>query len=164
MTDARGTHDSTILPNGLVLVEGGGTDSTPLASAELYDPATGTWTPTGSMAVARIRHNSTVLPDGRVLAVGGKTTTGATTSAELYDPASGEWTPAADLNFERFRESETVLPNGKVLVAGGLDTALRILTTVEIYDRQRTPGRSPAALKRPAHSILRTCSPMAKCS
>lgn len=68
----RYEHTATRLLNGKVLVAGGASGiSTPLASAELFDPATGTWTPTGSLAAARVRHTATLLPDGRVLVIGG---------------------------------------------------------------------------------------------
>jgi hypothetical protein len=70
MTDARYLHTATLLPDGRVLVAGGAfTDGR--ASAELYDPVTGTWTPTGSMTTGRLAFAATLLPDGRVLVAGG---------------------------------------------------------------------------------------------
>ena len=68
---ARNSHTATLLPNGQVLVAGGFTGISNLASAELYDPATGLWTTTGSMATARYRHTATLLPNGQVLVAGG---------------------------------------------------------------------------------------------
>jgi hypothetical protein len=67
-------------------VTGGENSSGPLASAELYDPATGTWTPAGSMGTARKYHAATRLANGEVLAVGGQNSSGALDSAELYEP------------------------------------------------------------------------------
>ncbi len=64
-------HTATLLPNGKVLVAGGFGSSGPLASAELYDPATGPWSPTGSLATARYVHTATLLPNGKVLVAGG---------------------------------------------------------------------------------------------
>ena len=65
-------HTATLLPNGKVLVAGGYDSSgVYLSSAELYDPASGTWTATGSLNTARCCHTATLLPNGKVLVAGG---------------------------------------------------------------------------------------------
>src|SRR2546429_9353651 len=64
---ARVGHTATLLPSGLVLVAGGFGRSTVLASAELYDPASNTWSVAGSLATARADHTATLLPSGQVL-------------------------------------------------------------------------------------------------
>ena len=69
MATARCLHTATLLPNGKVLVAGG-VDGV-LSSAELYDPASGTWSATGSMGTARDYHTATLLPNGQVLVAGG---------------------------------------------------------------------------------------------
>ena len=118
-------HSATLLPDGRVLVAGGGSATLggALAAAQLYDPATGVWTATGSLMAARMRYPSgTLLPNGLVLVSGGKGSSGgALTSAELYDPATGVWTQTGSMTFARFRHSQTLLLNGLVLVAGGLE-------------------------------------------
>src|SRR5438067_851777 len=87
LATARYGHTATLLPNGQVLVAGGFNDNIgPLASAELYDPATGLWTATGSMATARFSPTATLLPNGQVLVAGGGNYSGVVASAELYDP------------------------------------------------------------------------------
>src|SRR5947207_1817872 len=82
---SRSSHTATLLPNGLVLVAGGfGTNS--LSNAELYDPATGTWTTTSSMTTPHFGHTATLLPNGEVLVAAGYGSISYINSAELYDP------------------------------------------------------------------------------
>ena len=90
-----------MLPNGKVLVAGGFASIRLLASAELYDPASGTWTATGSLATARDCHTATLLPNGKVLVAGGYDASGYLASAELYDPATGTWTATGSLDIAR---------------------------------------------------------------
>jgi N-acetylneuraminic acid mutarotase len=143
LAQAREYHTATLLPNGKVLVVGGHGDNpnepiADLASAELYDPSTRTWSATGSLTDRRQQHTATLLPDGRVLVVGGNQFAFDLASAELYDPATGTWTPTGSLNVRRRNHTATLLPNGKVLVAGGIQEDLGFgyftITSAELYD------------------------------
>jgi hypothetical protein len=133
---------ATVLLDGRVLVAGGGHWLLGSATAELYDPASGTWTATGSMTTLRgSQFTATLLPDGRVLAVGGFDRTEATlASAELYDPASGTWTATGSMIDARIWPTITLLPDGRVLVAGGTigpwhsDGSYVGLASAELYD------------------------------
>jgi hypothetical protein len=126
----RSGHTATLLPNGKVLVAGGSSSS---PSAELYDPAFGTWTSTVGLITVRSLHTATLLPNGKVLVVGGGTTNGSLASAELYDPVLGTWTATGSLETARYSHTATLLPNGKVLVAGGYDGS-SFLAAAELYD------------------------------
>src|SRR5713226_6370394 len=127
MNSPRLYHTATLLPNGQVLVVGGSANlaSWPppaLASAEVYNPSTGTWKTTGSLKTGRYSHMAVLLPNGKVLVVGGEMTSGAyTPSTELYDPSTGKWTTTGSLNDARALTTLTLLSNGQVLVAGGND-------------------------------------------
>jgi O-glycosyl hydrolase len=123
-----------LLPNGQVLVAGGDGSSGVTNSAELYNPATGTWTATNSLTTARYAHTATLLPNGQVLVAGGEDSNGnSISSAELYNPASGTWTATGPLNTARFVHTATLLPNGQVLVAGG-DGSSGVTNSAELYN------------------------------
>jgi hypothetical protein len=131
MKAARSFHVATLLADGRVLVTGGspvGMNSTVgrnLASAEVYDPRTGKFSPTGSMTTQRASHTATRLTDGRVLVTGGAASTASAAgshsqaSAELYDPKTGRFTATGSMSFARTFEEATLLADGRVLVTGG---------------------------------------------
>jgi hypothetical protein len=93
-----------------------------LRSAEIFDPATGEFRPTGNMTVPRYKHAAAVLRDGRVLIVGGSDgKRERTSSTEIFDPATGRFSPGPRLRWPRYKlpDAVAVLPSGAVLVAGG---------------------------------------------
>ena len=105
MGTSRSQHTATLLRNGKVLITGGSTlradaNFYVLSSAELYDPATGTFIPTGSMTTERVSHTATLLSNGKVLiagGIGGLHGGIALATAELYDPASGSFATTGSL-------------------------------------------------------------------
>jgi large repetitive protein len=145
LTTARQFHTATLLTNGKVLIAGGFTILTGVpvsgfpvhASAELYDPSTRTFTPTGNMAAARHGHTATLLPNGKVLIAGGHFAVNADglpplTGAELYDPSTGTFTATGAMTTGRAWHTATLLNNGRVLIAGGgLNSPL---SSAELYD------------------------------
>ena len=89
-------------------------------SAELYNPAIGTWAVTGSLVARRYGPTATLLNNGKVLVTGGSTSGGAVlASAELYDPLSGSWTLTGFMISAREYHTAILLQDGKVLVAAG---------------------------------------------
>ncbi|WP_245589404.1 Kelch repeat-containing protein [Amycolatopsis balhimycina] len=147
ITSRRG-HTLTVLNDGRVLAAGGAhghPSSRPWAqaSAEIYDPATGTWTATGSLHQSRLVHSATLLPDGRVLVAGGSTDQPPhfadveTTTAEIYDPATGTWAQAAPMIHARASFPAVRTPDGHVMAIGGsIDTGSDVagITFCETYD------------------------------
>jgi Kelch motif/Galactose oxidase, central domain len=154
MKTARSSHSATLLRDGKVLVAGGevgpidpNTETTRSSSAELYDPKTGTWSPTGSMRRARAGHTALPLVNGNVLVLGGD---GLQVTAELYNPDTGTWSSTTGLTGQRPGFAATLLRDGKVLVTGGGEQA-----SAAVYDpaaqnwtqvaNMGTPRRSHAA-------------------
>lgn len=119
MSFARRMHRATRLANGKVLITGGTNGTGTLATAELFNPATGIFTRTGNMRIARASHTATLLANGQVLITGGTNSAGTLATAELFNPATGTFTRTGSMVTARFGHTATLLGNGKVLVAGG---------------------------------------------
>ncbi|MBM3759148.1 MAG: hypothetical protein FJW36_02755 [Acidobacteria bacterium] len=115
-------HSATLLQNGKVLIAGG--DCTVAlarscqGTAEIYDPVTDTFTPTGKMLEGRNWHSATLLADGRVLIAGGFVNRDLNT-AEIYDPSTGAFTATGKLSSPTCEHSAILLPDGNVFLAGG---------------------------------------------
>jgi hypothetical protein len=136
LNTGRGNQTATLLNNGEVLVVGGYDNSNNvLASAELYNPASGTFTATGNLNIGRVFHTAALLANGKVLIVGGQNSTGSViASAELYDPSTGTFTLTGSLVTARQLTTATPLANGLVLVAGGSDASFNSLSSAELYN------------------------------
>jgi galactose oxidase-like protein len=143
MTVPRDCQVAALLNDGKVLIVGGEnfgvglTNQTFLASAELYDPATGTFTTTGSMSTPRLFPTATLLSNGKVLIAGGFAVTGANppvSSAEIYDPSTGTFTVTGNMTVARDNFDAVLLKNGNVLVLGGDATPIGLQESAESYD------------------------------
>jgi N-acetylneuraminic acid mutarotase len=133
MTTARESHTATLLNDGKVLITGGHrgrrANITIYASAEIYNPANGTFAAAGNLTVKRHKHDAVRLADGRVLIVGGsdeRDGDGAYRNAEVFNPANGSFTTVKNnMNTARYKLQGTaiLLKSGKVLIAGGANRA-----------------------------------------
>lgn len=135
LVTARGEHAAASLLDGRVLVVGGlgfsGGGAIRLASTEIYDPATATWTVTGTMGTARRTPIALTLRDGRVLIIGGDATI---VSCEIFDPATGSFSATGALTASRGDPAAVVLNDGRVLVAGGSLASGAYTSSAEIWD------------------------------
>jgi len=157
LSQARDSHTATLLPDGRVLVAGGYDGSAKrsrISIAELYDPAVGTWSQTGSMNQGRSLHGAALLPGGKVLVAGGYDGNAVAASAELYDPSTGAWSPTGSLSAARYFHTVTALPAGQVLVAGG--TGQRTLASAELYDPATGTWSSTASMNHSRYSHTAT--------
>jgi hypothetical protein len=142
MTTPRCGHTATLLDDGQVLVAGGTFNwigDSFQASAEIFDPKTGTFSPTGSMAHAPGKQTATLLADGRVLIVGGNEVGDESLkSAEIFDPKAGIFSPTGSMATARTLHAATILADGRVLVVGGTSVGFTFsgpfVGSAEIYD------------------------------
>ena len=137
MAVARGRHAAAPLPDGRVLITGGlvpagvGPATIEDKTAEVFDPATGTFSPTGDMSVTRSNHSAIALNDGRVLVLGGN----GRNSAEVYDPSDGTFAPVGDMEVAHgLGHAAVKLLDGRVLVVGGDAGSIQPSAVVEIFD------------------------------
>jgi hypothetical protein len=163
MTEVRVDHTATVLQNGQVLLTGGrtGTGTGQVSqTAELYNPATGTFTATGSMTTPRWNHTATLLNNGSVLIAGGRTTAGTyLDTAEIYNPTTAAFTAVpGTMSSPREAHTATLLDDGTVLLVGGGDASSGFLTvtaSADIYDPKTntlTPLTASLSVARAYHT------------
>ncbi len=132
---ARANHAVATLADGRILVAGGRglVNGFPayLASAEIYNPATGAWTMSAPMGTARQYPVAQRLPDGRVLII---SVDSIITSTEIFDPATETFSPSGSLGTARTNPAVATLSDGRVLVAGGLLYSGAFTSSSEIWN------------------------------
>lgn len=154
MSEGRTNLTATLLEDGRVLVAGGrgGADMATLASAELFDPTDGSFTPTAPMGADRARHVAVLLEDGRVWLAGGVTGSGGDyqpiADTEYFDPDDGSFSPGPPLPTPRDLFTATRLLDGHVLLVGGRNDA----TTLQDAYLFEPGGDYIPILSPPAHA------------
>ena len=158
MSRARNSATASPLADGRVLVTGGydrnvvqlpnpnqqpfcclRIDLTALATSELFDAKTRSWSGTGSLGHPRYGHQAITLKGGLVLVVGGEDQQANPptylASAEVFDPSTGKWTGAGDIGAPRTDFTLTALADGRALLAGGLaPDGVTVLRSTLLYD------------------------------
>jgi Kelch motif protein/galactose oxidase-like protein len=160
MTTARDFPGAASLPDGRVLIVGGGltTFFDPQTSAEIFDPKTNTFSAAGvgSMAVPRYGPATAALPDGRILVAGGYDGNDDVASAEVFDPKSGTFSNVGSMAAAREGAATALLPDGRLLVAGGASN--ESLDSSEIFDPKTntfSPGPNlPQGVDAPASAPI----------
>jgi len=167
MIHARAAQAATLLADGNVLVSGGETGLgifpiEVLASAEIYHPASNSWTAVAPMHTPRRWHSSVRLHDGRVLVIGGTNLAPGSPlpaaeqeQAEVYDPKRDSWSLAGTGLPPLSGQAATLMPGGAVLVTGGsTDTGFATLSA-ELFDpatNRWQPTTWPMATARYGHT------------
>lgn len=141
MSTARAYFGAAMLSTGKILVAGGCTSfnangcAAVTAKAEIYDPSTGKFSATGSLAVARASFGIAALANGKVLIAGGETAAAdGLSSSEIYDPSTGKFTLTGKLNVARGEHKAILLSTGNVLVVGGVDSTGASTLKTETYN------------------------------
>ncbi len=148
MKATRARHSATLIASGPlagnVLIAGGTSDESggDVATAELYDPATGQFTSTGRMSTPRENHSATWLSPsvvsgplaGNVLVAGGGDASAPSDSAEVFNPQTAAFSPVGAMTTVRTLQAAVLLASGKVLIAGGQSSDTEFLQSAELFD------------------------------
>jgi hypothetical protein len=136
MLTERAAHTATLLPDGRVLLAGGfDAGGNSLSSAELFDPATSTFSATDPLSVARQSHTATRLQNGKILITGGYGHDSEyLDSAELFDPVTETFSPIGHMVVARAGHVAIQLNDGTILIAGGVGTGWTFLDSAELFD------------------------------
>ena len=172
MNRMRLAHSATLMADGRVLVVGGSTNlgatGGTLNKAEIYDPATNSWSETGDLSLARSNHTATVLPDGRVVILGGRVPSGngqgwqVSADAEAFNSLTGSWQSLAAAPTARSQHTAVLLPNGTILVVGGFtgdQGSGQSIAATEVYDPTTDTWTTVGSLTKARHGHTATLLP-----
>lgn len=162
MSETRQYPGLATLPDGRILaVTGHPLGGASIASAEIYDPTTNSWTSTGALNLARngVQPNGlTVLPNTKILISGSGVNSRSVHEAELYDPETGTWTETGSMSTPRTVHQTVRLDDGRVLVTGGIDWGLEVVhasTEIYNYETGEWTAAAPMSMPRFNHRAVR---------
>jgi N-acetylneuraminic acid mutarotase len=149
-----GGYTATLLLSGKVLFTGGYAHSL----AQLYDPATNTWTLAAPPPALRFSAQSVLLTDGRVLVAGGLVSPAGPlpflTSAEIYDPSTNAWSPAGEISANGYQSAAlSALATGQAIAAGGGEDG-RPTSSTELFEPSTRTWSTTASLNQPRSGAI----------
>ena len=162
MSTPRALATATLLQDGRVLVAGGdqswqgansqGASQVVLSSAEIYDPANGTWQDGGKMSVPRAAHSAALLPNGHVVVTGGWRDGNeyGLSSTDEYVPGVG-WRTASGMPDPHAQGRLVALKDGRLLAVGGVDAAGNTTSEVDLYDPSTAAWQRTGSLQEPLY-------------
>ena len=156
LNEPRWGHTATVLDDGRVVIAGGENAIGPVASVEIFDPASGQFTVGGTLSSPRKGHAAARLADGRVLLAGGFDGTSVLSSIDVFTPATGIVSTLGALDTPRAGLSATTLLDGKVLFFGGFDGTNELATSA-VFDpatNSLSPGATGAVARRNHQAFL----------
>lgn len=129
---AKPLSASVLCGDGKVLILG--ESGAELGKAEVFDPATESWTVAAPLNVLRGGIALVTMADGKIIAAGGIAGSTAVATSEIYDPSTGAWSTVAPMNIARAFTASSLLKDGRILVSGGSTNGADVLSASEIYD------------------------------
>jgi N-acetylneuraminic acid mutarotase len=162
MSGKRAGHQAVALADGRVLVVGGGDRvgypcaaihpncnvAESIGTAEIYDPASGTFSRTGDLAFPRVAFSLDVLRSGKVVATGGGAKNAGLTSVEIFDPKAGTWSKGPDLDGQRLFHASAAVDN-TLLVVGGKIANVKPISNADLLDEGASKWRRGASVEIP---------------
>jgi hypothetical protein len=134
MTSIRYGPATASLPDGRVLIAGGYDNTEDVATAEVFNPSSGTFSPVGSMSEPRELTATAPLPDGRVLVAGGYDNGDPIATSDIFNPQTNSFSLGPSLPATRYDAATAVVSGGRVMIAGGSDDGVENLSSALVFD------------------------------
>ena len=161
LSTKRWAPATATLPDGRVLVAGGWNGTNDIATADVFNPSTKTFSPVGSMAVPREAAGAAPLPDGRILVAGGYSNTGSVNSTEIFDPKTNSFSPGPTFPEARYGIATAVISGGRILFAGGYNDSDYVATAFA-FDPSSNLFTAVGSMSYPAYAAAGASLPQGR--